>query len=101
MNDKQQFVIVDVGCIECGEQTEVVGIYDTLDAAKQDFEVACRERGIEKWEPRGGFLEMLGLHDAKKTTYVGGTGYFSGGQHALEIHQLPPRTLEAKAQEAE
>ena len=79
------FVIVDVGCIECGEQTEVVGIYATEEAAKSAFEEYAGACGVTEWSPRGGFLEMLA---APRNTYVGGTGYFSGGQHAIELHRL-------------
>lgn len=89
----QVYIIVDVGCIECGEQTEVVGVYDTAEETEAAFTAAAKARNIEEWEPRGGFLEMLGLYKHDETTYVNGCGYFTGGQHALEIHRLPPREL--------
>lgn len=94
MSDTEEwFVIVDVGCIECGEQTEVVGVYATEDEAKAAFEAAATAR-VAKWEPRGGILEFLGLHGKSRSTYLGGCGYFAGGQHALELHVVPARILE-------
>ena len=89
-----KYVIVDVGCIECGEQTEVRGLFDTLEEAKEELDKLCDKLGIEKYEPRGGFLEFLGLYGHKETTYLGGTGYFTKGQRALELHQFPPRQIE-------
>ena len=29
------FVAVDIGCIECGEESRVIGIYPTREAAEQ------------------------------------------------------------------
>lgn len=94
----EMFVVVDVGCIECGEQTEVIAICETMEQAQAAFESACTTRGIKKWEPRGGFLELLGTHGKNELTYIGGTGYFTGGQRALEIHVFPPRKTEAESE---
>jgi len=90
------YIIVDVGCIECGEQTEVKGIYNSKKEAKKGFEKIATELGIEKYEPRGGFLELFGLHDKPESTYLGGCGYFTGGQHALELHVFPATKLGLK-----
>ncbi len=85
----KMFVIVDVGCIECGEQTEVVGVYPNKKEAKAAFDAQCVKLGIKDWKPRGGLLELGTLAGKKsKTTYRGGTGYFTGGQHALELHEV-------------
>lgn len=32
----KKFVVVDTGCIECGESTEVLGIYRTRKAAEEE-----------------------------------------------------------------
>lgn len=89
-----KWVIVDVGCIECGEQTEVLGVFDDEIEAKKAFEQHVESRGIKKWQPRGGFLEMLGLHGHTETTFIGGAGYFVGGQRTLELHVLPAIKIE-------
>jgi len=94
------FIIVDVGCIECGEQTEVKGIYKTRKAAAKAFDKVAKELKIENWKPRGRFLELLGLHEKNETTYLGGTGYFNGGQHALELHIYPAKEIEKESQQS-
>jgi len=99
MADGERFIIVDVGCIECGEQTEVVGIFQDEKEVESAFEEYCKSKEIENWSPRGGFLELLGLYNAEKSTYLGGTGYFDGGQHAIEIHVFPARALPKKEED--
>jgi hypothetical protein len=86
---KLRWINVDVGCIECGEQTEAVAVCDTEDTAKDAFDEAARLRDIKEWKPCSGLLELLGEKDPGKTTYRGGTGYFTGGQRALELHEVP------------
>lgn len=93
MSKRKKYIIVDVGCIECGEQTEVVGIYTTKKSAEEAFNEYAESKGIKKWEPRGGFLELLGLYEASESTYLGGCGYFDGGQHAIELHVFPPQEI--------
>jgi hypothetical protein len=93
----ERFVLVDVGCIECGEQTEVLGIFDTEQDVGAAFEAAAKARDIKNWEPRGGILEFLGLHNHEETTYLAGCGYFTGGQHALEVHVFPARKIPVPA----
>ena len=78
--------MIDVGCIECGEQTEVVGVYGSKEAAEAGFKAAVAQRDIKDWEPRGGFLEFFGPKGATSLTSLS-TGYFKDGQHALEMHQ--------------
>lgn len=41
MNNKIVFVAVDIGCIECGEDSDVLGIFTT----KEQAEKACNEAG--------------------------------------------------------
>jgi hypothetical protein len=35
----KKYVVVDIGCIECGESTEILGIYNTRKDAKKDHKV--------------------------------------------------------------
>ena len=81
------FIIVDVGCIECSEQTTICAIVDTKEEAQKRFLELCKELGIKKWEACRGILEIL--TNSSGTTYIGGTGYFTSGQRALEVHQYP------------
>lgn len=41
MNNKTVFVAVVIGCIECGDDSEVLGIFTTKEQAKK----ACNEAG--------------------------------------------------------
>ena len=91
---EEMFFIVDVGCIECGEQTEMLGWYSDEERAAQAFDELAKERDIEKWEPRGGMLEFMGLYKKSESSFLGGCGYFTRGQRALELHVLPPRNIE-------
>jgi hypothetical protein len=34
------WILIDVGCIECAEQTEVVGVYPTQEAAETAYDAA-------------------------------------------------------------
>jgi hypothetical protein len=64
------FVIVDVGCIECGEETYIVGVYPSLAEAE----------AVARSYPRD---------DEPTRTFRGdGESYFSGGQHHVEIHEV-------------
>jgi hypothetical protein len=59
------FLAFDVGCIECGEDSTVVGVFES----KQEAIEAARERAKgEGDEPP--------------------FGYFSGGQHSVEVFNL-------------
>lgn len=61
------WLVIDVGCIECGEDTEIVGVYATREAS----EAAQHER-------------------------VDGDGdtYFADGQHRVDVFELPPANAE-------
>jgi len=63
------FVVVDVGCTECGEDTKIVAIRGTEEAAMDALRVEAGRVGIEKPE-------------AIKRGYV---GYFAGGQRCLQV----------------
>lgn len=60
-----QFVVVDVGCIECGADTEVVGVFSTREVA----EAAQRTRA-----ERHGSLD--------------GWSYFAGEEHHVRVFEL-------------
>lgn len=36
VNDKTMYLVFDVGCLECGEPSQVVGIYQTADEAQTE-----------------------------------------------------------------
>lgn len=60
-----KFVLVDVGCIECGEGTEAIGVYRTKKVADEAFRAYIAEKGADQW----GY-------------------YFDGGQHNIEILEV-------------
>lgn len=35
----KKYVVIDIGCIECREETEVLGIYETESEAKSKHEI--------------------------------------------------------------
>lgn len=61
------FVLVDIGCIECGEETSILGIYATLD----DGLAAVKEQAVKHKQPASA--------DGRST------GYFNYGQHSIEL----------------
>ena len=50
-----RYMAFDIGCIECGEPSGVIGIYDTEEEARDAAEMA-REKQKENWEGQHGFL---------------------------------------------
>lgn len=83
------YIIVDIGCIECGESSIVRYVTTSKSSATVKFKKICEELKIEKWEPAGGFLEIFRKRNTDvDTTYVYGIGYFTGGQHSLELHRV-------------
>lgn len=56
-----KYLTFDIGCIECGESSSVVGVYESREEAQAALaERAGNEHG----------------------------GYFSGGQHHVEVFEL-------------
>jgi len=55
------YVVVDIGCIECGEPTEVIGLYETYETA-EEARIARAPQGT----------------------------YFDGGQHAVQTFEVKP-----------
>jgi len=59
----KEYIIVDVGCLECGEPSSIVGIFKVPEIAE-----AKRQHYLKDKEPK-----------AKAN------GYFSGGRHQVQI----------------
>ena len=49
-----RYLAFDIGCIECGEPSGVIGIYDTEEEAIDAAELA-REKQSANWEGQHGF----------------------------------------------
>lgn len=62
------FMVFDVGCIECGESSGVVGIYATRAEAKAG-RAAARERWAAAWHGDHDFL-VINLADPKLSEYA-------------------------------
>lgn len=56
---KKLYVAVDVGCIECGEPSAILGVFTNIEKAKQVCD-EHQERQAKKW----------------------------GGQHSFEVHTV-------------
>ena len=54
------YIVVDVGCIECGSSTNIVGVYNDIDEANR---IANKCEGAMRW------------HD--------------GGEHRYEVFEVP------------
>lgn len=62
------YLVFDVGCIECGESSGVVGIYATKDEAETEC-VAARERQSADWHGQHNFL-VIDLHAPTLSEYA-------------------------------
>ena len=49
MKTNKKYMVVQIGCIECGVSSYPIGIYDTLEEAKK-----VRESHPSTWESEGG-----------------------------------------------
>lgn len=63
-----RYLVFDVGCIECGESSGVVGIYATKDEAEAERS-AARERQSDDWHGQHNFL-VIDLHDPTLSEYA-------------------------------
>ena len=54
MNNKTVFVAVDIGCIECGEDSNVLGIFATKEQAGKACDKA-RDEELKKWHGQHSF----------------------------------------------
>lgn len=83
---KGVWILVDVGCIECGMETSMLGVYTEWEAVKSAFDEAAKARDIKReWEL--GHSEPL----EGNGSYCGGVSYFTGGQMSLEVHKAEQR----------
>lgn len=89
---KDTYVIIDVGCIECGEVTEVLGFYSAFVKAEAAFKVFAEKRGVdlEDWKPASAIGYFCRDREEPATELIG-FGFFTGGQHSLELHLFPAR----------
>lgn len=67
----KRFVIVDIGCIECGEPTSVHGLFNTMEDAQTQ-------------------LKLMKADGPNKREYENGYEYFAGGQHHVKIFEVTP-----------
>lgn len=63
-----RYLVFDVGCMECGESSGVVGIYATEDEAKAERAVAM-ERWAADWHGQHDFL-VIDLANPKLSQYA-------------------------------
>ena len=58
MKTNKKYMVVQIGCIECGVSSYPIGIYDTLEEAKK-----VRESHPSTWESEGGdgYVEIWGI----------------------------------------
>lgn len=63
---KKQFLAMDIGCIECGEESSVIGIFSSKTEA---------EKAIEKYRDPEHRWGKEGRH----------------GQHYEEVFEIPPK----------
>lgn len=60
-----KYALVDVGCIECGESTSLIGVYRTKKAADEAFTTYVSKVGANQWGD-----------------------YFDDGQHVIEVLEV-------------
>jgi len=70
---KTIFVVIDVGCLECGEETTVLKVCRTRAKANELVTALAKERG-----------EKIATHDNSCSF-----GYFTAGQHAVGVYLYP------------
>jgi hypothetical protein len=69
------YVVLDIGCIECREETRVVSIYPDKEAAIESANRYARQKGADPLQES----DPLQINLLE-------TEYFEGGQHSIEIH---------------
>lgn len=52
---KYKYVLVDIGCIECGEQSDLIGIFDKKDLA-ESTKLECEEAQENNWHGQHSFI---------------------------------------------
>jgi hypothetical protein len=67
-----KWVAMDIGCIECGEPSQLIGVFDSENAAAKAAKAYAAEVNGD-WD------------DEDKSG-----GYFSGGQHGISLFRHEP-----------
>ncbi len=93
MFTREFWVLIDIGCIKCGGQSELLGIYGTEARALDAFAVAAKEYESVTYEYRDGILNDPAIYKDGKTSFMGGAIRYA---RALEIHRWPPVDLEVR-----
>jgi hypothetical protein len=73
------WVLIDVGCIECGEQTNVLAVHSDEGKAYEAFQAMNRK--LCKSAGRISTAEYGGTRGYESS-------YFDNGQHSLELHYI-------------
>jgi hypothetical protein len=98
-------VVIDVGCIECGEETKVIYVSHDPEEAYQHYKKYIKEHdetdapNTWKWLTK----QLQSADERADATELDSTGYFSSGQHSVELHLYPnvKAFLEAKEKKVE
>lgn len=64
-----KYALVDIGCIECGEGTDVIGVYDTEELAESALQLRIEKVGANRFGD-----------------------YFTGGQRRIEVLEVEDAT---------
>jgi hypothetical protein len=56
------YIVLDIGCLECGEDTRVVSIYPTLEGAEESATRYAAETGRERDEVWNGSNHRIEIH---------------------------------------
>ena len=67
MKTNKKYMVVQIGCIECGVSSYPIGLYDTLEEAKK-----VRESHPSTWVSEGGegYVEIWGVSTAENTVEI-------------------------------
>lgn len=76
------YVVFDVGCIECGADSQLIAVKPHL----EDALAVAKKYAIEKGVKDG--LERDAPYREPDETTVWCTGYFNNAQHSIEVHKL-------------
>ena len=62
MKTNKKYMVVQIGCIECGVSSYPVGVYDTLEEAQN-----AKEAHPSTWESEGGdgYVEICAINTGK------------------------------------
>ena len=67
MKTNKKYMVVQIGCIECGVSSYPVGLYNTLEEAKK-----VREAHLSTWESEGGdgYVEIWVVNKEENTVEI-------------------------------